>query len=83
VGILETGVIWTKSNGVAKHGPGVYLTSVSPDQGKKTILHNNYGVNLSTVKKERANFFFKFESRFLQDAQKVGGGHTRGGYLDP
>ena len=55
------------------HGAGVYLTSVSPDQGKKKILHNNYGVNVSTVKKERANFFFKFELGSLQNAQKVGG----------
>lgn len=72
-GILETGEIRVGNVGVAKHGRGIYLTSMSPDQGKERILQNNYGSQISNIKRRRADYFFKLEPRSLQYAWKVGG----------
>ncbi len=68
-GILEDGVIRANSVNVpGYYGPGVFLTSIAPDQGKDKILLNNYGLK---VKKDRADHCFEFERRWLRDVRYI------------
>ncbi len=72
-GILKSGVIRAKIGPVAVYGEGVYLTSIFPEEGKRKILVNNYGLNVfGSHKDDRADYYFEFNRKCLQDVKYVG-----------
>lgn len=53
-----------EQNGDAAFGVGVYVTKISPEEGKEKILINNYGTPVGN--EDKADHYFEFSTELIK-----------------